>query len=383
MDNLTHSLVGLTSAKAGLEKLSPYATTVCVISANAADGDFVSLFLGDRWTLLQYHRGITHSIVGTVAIGVLVATVAFAIERISSRVRKRTPRIRFGGLLAASLIASATHPLMDWTNNYGVRPFLPWNGRWFYGDLVYIVDPYIWLLLGAVAFLLTSKTRLKIAGWCLLAVCATAVIGIAGRPAIPESAPLRIALVIWIVGVSTIAIVRALGAHEKFGAKTAQAALAMLVMYWSVLTFMHHAALAEAHIIATNMATARSERVLRVAAMPSAATFFRWQSVAETDQAMYRFTVGLGNMNSAASTGGQVVRYPKPTGQERAIVQLAEQDRRAFILLGFARFPLAHAEIGNCIGQTLVQFADLRYTEPGRGRGNFSVNIPVDCPAPD
>src|SRR5436190_2217043 len=184
MDNLTHSLVGLTLAKAGLEKLSPYATTVCVISANAADADFVSLFLGDRWTLLEHHRGITHSIVGTIAIGVLVATVAFAIVRISSRIRKRTARIRFRGLLVASLIASATHPLMDWTNNYGVRPFLPWNGRWFYGDLVYIVDPYIWLLLGAVVFLLTSNTRLKIVGWCLLAVCATVLIGIAGRPGV-------------------------------------------------------------------------------------------------------------------------------------------------------------------------------------------------------
>jgi inner membrane protein len=383
MDNLTHSLVGLASAKAGLEKLSPYATTVCVISANAADADFISLFLGDRWTLLQHHRGITHSIVGTIAIGVLVATVAFAIERISSTIRKRPPRIRFGGLLMASLIASATHPLMDWTNNYGVRPFLPWSGRWFYGDLVYIVDPYIWLLLGTVVFLLTSDTRLKIAGWCLLAVCATVVIGIAGRPGVPESTPLRIALVIWIVVVSAVATMRALGAQKKFGAKTALAALATLVLYWGLLTFMHRSALADAQVIAANIAAARSERVLRVAVMPNAATFFRWQSIAETDQAMYRFTVGLGNMNRAASADGQVVRYAKPTGQESALVQLAEQDRRAHILHGFARFPLAHADVRNCIGQTLVQFADLRYTEPGRGRGNFSVNIPVDCPSPD
>src|SRR5207248_1613406 len=137
MDNLTHSLVGLTSAKAGLEKLSPYATTVCVISANVADADFLSLFAGDRWTLLQYHRGLTHSIVGTIAIGILVASFAFAIERISSKIRQRAPRIRFGGLLLASLIAAATHPVLDWTNNYGVRPLLPWSGHWYYGDLVY------------------------------------------------------------------------------------------------------------------------------------------------------------------------------------------------------------------------------------------------------
>src|SRR5438552_2354522 len=116
MDNLAHSLVGLTSAKAGLEKLSPYATTICVISANAADADFLSLLFGDRWTLLREHRGVTHSIVGTITIGILVPVLAYAIDRIVASIRKRAPRIRFRGLLLASLVAAATHPLMDWTN---------------------------------------------------------------------------------------------------------------------------------------------------------------------------------------------------------------------------------------------------------------------------
>ena len=30
-----------------------------------------------------------------------------------------------------------------------------------------------------------------------------------------------------------------------------------------------------------------------------------------------------------------------------------------------------------CFGETLVQFADLRYTEPGAVRGNFALEIPV------
>src|SRR4030095_53845 len=157
MDNLTHSLVGLTAAKAGLERLSPWATTVCVISANAADADFVALIFGDRWTLLQHHRGITHSILGTLAIGVLIPLLAYLLELIVATFRSRPRRIRFRGLLLASLLTSATHPLLDWTNNYGVRPFLPWNGRWFYGDLVFIMDPYIWLALGGIVFLLTSN----------------------------------------------------------------------------------------------------------------------------------------------------------------------------------------------------------------------------------
>src|ERR1051325_9541068 len=116
MDNLAHSFVGLSLAKAGLEKLSPYATTVCVISANAADADFVSLFFGDRWTLLQHHRGITHSIAGTLAIGFLIPMLAWVCARIASFFGRRTQKIRWRGLLLASLIAAATHPLMDWTN---------------------------------------------------------------------------------------------------------------------------------------------------------------------------------------------------------------------------------------------------------------------------
>ena len=61
-------------------------------------------------------------------------------------------------LLLASLIVTATHPILDWTNSYGVRFFLPWSSKWFYGDLVYIVDPYLWLILGGACFLLSAKT---------------------------------------------------------------------------------------------------------------------------------------------------------------------------------------------------------------------------------
>ena len=48
MDGVTHSLVGLTSAKAGLERWSPCATVVCILSANAPDIDVISGFFGGR-----------------------------------------------------------------------------------------------------------------------------------------------------------------------------------------------------------------------------------------------------------------------------------------------------------------------------------------------
>ncbi|HMF55729.1 MAG TPA: metal-dependent hydrolase, partial [Pyrinomonadaceae bacterium] len=127
MDNLTHSLVGLAAAKAGLERWSPAATTLCVLAANAPDIDVLSVF-GGRWASLHYHRGITHSIVGALALAILLPLIFYLVGLLVSRIRGNENRLKFRKLLLASLLVTATHPLMDWTNNYGLRPFLPWDG---------------------------------------------------------------------------------------------------------------------------------------------------------------------------------------------------------------------------------------------------------------
>ena len=161
MDNFTHSLVGLAAAKAGLERLSPGTTALCVLAANAPDADIVVLMFADRWAFLQHHRVITHAIVGTLVISFLLPLIFYLGDSIRVWIQGGARSVNFKGLLIASLIVSATHPVLDWTNNYGIRFFLPWNPKWFYGDLVFIVDPYIWLVFGAATFLLTSGTTFK------------------------------------------------------------------------------------------------------------------------------------------------------------------------------------------------------------------------------
>ena len=37
---------------------------------------------------------------------------------------------------------------MDVLNSYGVRLLMPFSGRWFYGDALYIVDPWLYLAAG-------------------------------------------------------------------------------------------------------------------------------------------------------------------------------------------------------------------------------------------
>jgi len=375
MDGLTHSLVGLTSAKAGLERWSPCATVVCILSANAPDIDVISGFFGGRWTLLHYHRGITHSIIGTLALGFLIPSIFYAVDRAIAQRRKRPPQIRYRGLLIASLIAAATHPLMDWTNNYGVRPLLPWSGKWFYGDLVFIIDPYIWLVLGGAAFLLTSNRRLKVIGWSVLGIASTLLILLGPAQRGLTSTVVLVVRAIWILGLLAFILARSFNLPRRLRKSIAFAALAFVVCYWGALALMHHAAYENAFTRAGQLAAEHGEHLVRVAAMPTAANPLRWQSVAETDRAFYRFFVGVAQPSTSPD------RFEKPSGLSEQLVSDASLDPRAQVLLGFARFPLARVESENCIGQTLVQFADLRYTEPGGARGNFSLNVPVECSA--
>lgn len=320
MDNLTHSLVGLTVARAGLERLSPGAAFLCVLAANAPDSDIVVLAFGDRWSFLQHHRGITHSIVGVVGLAIVLPLIFYGVDRLWSRYKAQPPQTKLKGLMLASFIASATHPLLDWTNNYGIRFFLPWSQKWSYGDLVFIVDPYIWLILGGGFILFLIKS-----------------------------------------------------ARARWGRNIAYVAIALVLCYWSLLAFAHSRAVARGNEEAARIVN--GETILRLAAMPRLANPFRWDCVFETDRATYRFQLGL-----LSESAGNPVRYEKPGPDLKPVVDYVSQQRPAQIFLGFARFPVLKLADPGCTTRTLVQLADLRYTEPGRSRGTFSLELPVDCP---
>ena len=51
-------------------------------------------------------------------------------------------------ILWLSYLGVLLHVFMDFTNSYGVRLLMPFSERWFYGDALYIVDPWLYLILG-------------------------------------------------------------------------------------------------------------------------------------------------------------------------------------------------------------------------------------------
>lgn len=374
MDNLTHSLVGLTAAKAGLERLSPGATALCVLAANSPDSDVAILLLGDRWDYLQHHRGITHALIGTAFLALFLPLIFYGVDRVWARIRGHSPKTKFHGLLLVSLIVTATHPLLDWTNNYGIRPFLPWSPRWIYGDLVFIIDPFLWVVLGGAAFLLASKTKISKAIWTALAAVITLLIVFIPRAG--EMTNRTYLAGFWIVALLVIVVLFLTGARARWERKLAFAAFAVVLVYWIALGVLHGRALNSGWEEATRIATPNGETVGRLAAMPTLANPLRWDCVFETQQATYRFAIAL----HGQTPSGRVLRYPKPTGPLASALDQVSERKAAQVFLGFARFPVARLKDPSCATQTFVQLADLRYTEPGSSRGTFAVELPVDCP---
>lgn len=149
MDNVCHTLVGVAVAQAGFKRRTALATATAAIAANLPDLD-VLVFITDIPSV-AFRRGITHGVPAQLLLPVLCAGIMYAIGR--RRASSSGPPAHFGWLLVLSYIGIFTHVFLDFLNTYGVRLLSPLSQKWFYGDAVFIVDPWLWLILGAGAVL--------------------------------------------------------------------------------------------------------------------------------------------------------------------------------------------------------------------------------------
>src|SRR5439155_9672330 len=69
--------------------------------------------------------------------------------------------VRPRDILLLAYLGVIVHVLMDLLNNYGVRLLMPFSQRWFYGDVLFIIDPWLWILLGAGVWLARSRHSVK------------------------------------------------------------------------------------------------------------------------------------------------------------------------------------------------------------------------------
>jgi inner membrane protein len=179
MEPITHFLTGACIGRSGLNRKTAYATLAATLAAEAADLDVLWGFRGPVEGL-KHHRGITHTLIGAP----VVAAVIVGVVALLHFARKRRPDaqpVQWGWLYATALIAALSHILLDWTNNYGVRPFFPFNPRWYEGDLVFIAEPILWALF-ALALIMPAifgltdreigarRKRFRGRGWAIFAL---------------------------------------------------------------------------------------------------------------------------------------------------------------------------------------------------------------------
>lgn len=194
MDNICHTLVGAAMAHAGLRQRTAYASGTLMIAANIPDLDalvYVATLVSDV-SPVAFRRGWSHGVVGQalLPVALTVAVVAWARWRGKAHPTSEGPPVRAGWLLALSYLALYSHLFLDFLNNYGVRLLAPLEWRWFYGDAVFIIDPWLWLALGAGVWLARRKQSPHLAGIALGAATGYVLVML-GSAAVSRAAVIR------------------------------------------------------------------------------------------------------------------------------------------------------------------------------------------------
>lgn len=206
MDNVTHALAGCLLAAATVTiverrgvtlptKFRTVATAVGIITAELPDADLI--YAGPRLGMgqlgyLLHHRGHTHTVLFAIfgALGVWLATLALSKPSRTSPARK--------ALLALVVAGTASHLALDYTNNYGIHPFWPVVKQWYYGDAVFIVEPWLWIAsIPALYLFYRARIGRAILGILLaLILIASWAIGMVGRDV---AIAFTVAALIWFV----------------------------------------------------------------------------------------------------------------------------------------------------------------------------------------
>jgi inner membrane protein len=303
MDNLTHTAVGLFLSRAGLNRLTPRATPILLLAANAPDLDVVSA-AGGSLNYLHYHRHLTHSFAALPLLAVLcVALVHFAGRK----------AIAWKGAFAAAAIGLLSHLALDWTNIYGIRMLLPFSPEWLRLDTTNVVDLWIW-------------------AFCLLGVAGPFLARLVGSEIASADARTR-----------------------THGRGFAIFVLLFILLYNSGRGVLHARAVAS---LSSRLYDGNSPR--RVIATPDTVNPFRWRGVIETDAA---YAIQDLNLASPDPLAARPVLFHKPDPDPALDAARLSPAVRAF--LGFAQYPLWRVtpwpEIENA---RLVEVFDMRFGTP-------------------
>lgn len=163
MDNLTHTLIGIGLARAGLSnKFGRGTTVVLAVASNLPNLDVVCVIGGPLAFL--WRRTVTHCLIGMFVLTILGVLVF----------RRYCPNLSWPVAFGLTALGIIGHVFCDLWNAYGVVLFWPFDWTRVSLNWVYIIDLCIWGIL--IACLIagriwrTQSIRIWQAGLCLLAI---------------------------------------------------------------------------------------------------------------------------------------------------------------------------------------------------------------------
>ena len=169
-----------------------------------------------------------------------------------------------------------SHPFLDWLNTYGVRLLMPFSERWFYGDALFIVDPFLWIVLGGAVMLAWTTHRPGVLTWLVVGTGTTLLLVF--NPLVPFWARMT-----WLAAAAAWVVAR-LVVPVEIRPRLAVGALIIAGVY--IATMLAGSRLAERQVRA--IAASQGWTVSEVAAMPVPADPLRRMVIAvEGDR--YRF----------------------------------------------------------------------------------------------
>ena len=310
MDPLTHFLTGACLGRAGLNRKTALATLTLTLATESPDIDLVAYF-GGSVTGFTHHRGITHSLIGAPILAALVVAVVrgcYWLMKARGRDTRTPPNWKL--LYVYAVFGCLIHLFQDFTNNYGVRPFAPFNPRWYSWDIVYIIDP---TMLAALFLALTVPGLLRL---------------------VSEE-----------VGT----------AKPQFrGRGAAIAALVCLALVIVVRDAEHRRTLK-----LMGSVTYQNQEPLRMSAFPTAFNPFEWNGVVETRNFFQLFPVDVNS--GEIDPGNRSILHYKP--EETAVSLAAKKSRLGQVYLDWAQYPLLETQKLPGSDGFQVTFADLRFVD--------------------
>ncbi len=339
MDNLTHSLFGLTLARTPLSRAGRGATTALFLASSAPDVDVV-VTLGGAAKYLEFHRGPTHGPLGVVGLAAVVAGLVWlGRERWDNHGNE--PRASLLMLWGVSMVGIVGHILMDLPTSYGTRPLSPFAWTWFSVDWMPIVDMYLLAILGGALWLARGPRR-------------DAIIARRRR----RNAAIALGLMAVNYGVRAashhIAVARA---PQAFGGRLPAWCAQSVRPSWAIDRWPRPASASPRDLAASNC-------LVEMAAIPDFVSPFRWRLIAQLSTAYEMHDIDL-LTGRGLSDGTRLSTRTLPvrvSNQWTPAVTAAARAPTARLFLGFSRFPAVRSLVDDD-GSATVQWRDLRFIQ--------------------